>query len=150
MQCLRHVDRRARRRFLREKHGNALAQCLCGERRGERRQHCDAVFLANLLHRLDDDRLAGADGENLAAELSAHQDFKNFAGLDSIDRHPENNEIRKLGLEYHPQFVGLCAFAGYEAEIFKHVGEECSKVLLAVRDAGPRRHLPPPEGCVSR
>ena len=146
MQCLGHVHRRARCRFLGEQRRHSLAQGAGAERRGERRQHRQAVFLADLLHRLDDDRLAGADGENLAAELPAHQDFKNFAGLDSVDRHSENDEIRKLGLEYRRQVIGLGAFAGYEAEIFKHVGQECAKVFLAVRNAGPRRHLPASEG----
>ena len=90
-----------------------------------------------------------ADRENLAGELPAHKGFKNLACLDTIDRDAENNEIRKLGLEYRPQFVGLGAFAGYQTEIFQHVGEKCADVLLAVGDASPRRHLPPPKRCGS-
>ena len=96
MQCLRHVNRRAGYRILGHKHGNAFTQRPGGKRRGERRQHREAVFLANLPHGLDDDRLARADDENLAAELAAHKDLENFAGLDSVDRHADNNEIRKM------------------------------------------------------
>jgi hypothetical protein len=94
-----------------------------------------------LPHSLDDDRLARADGENLAAELAAHEDFENFAGLDSIDRHADNDKIRKMSREYLFQVVGPRAFAGDEAEIFQDVGEERSKVLLAVRNAHPWHHL---------
>jgi hypothetical protein len=141
---------RAGRWFLGEKHRNSLTQSPGTERRGERRQHCEAVFLANLPYRSHDGRLARADGENLAAELPAHEDFKNFAGLDAIDRESENDEIRKLGPEYRPQFIGFRAFAGYEAEIFKYVGQECPKVLLAVRDAGTGRHLSSSESRASR
>ena len=43
--------------------------------------------------------------------------------------------------EYLFQVASLLAFAGDEAEIFKDVGEERSKVLLAVRNAYARRYL---------
>ena len=141
MQCLRNVDCRAGYRILGDKHGDAFAQRPGGKRRGERRQHREAVFLADLPHRLDDDRLARADGENPAAELAAHKDLENLAGLDPVDRHADNDEIRKKGREYFFQVVGLRAFAGDEAEIFKDVGEERSKVLLAIRDAHAWHHL---------
>ena len=141
MQGLRHVNRRAGYRILGHKHGNAFAQRPGGKRRGERRQHREAVFLADLPHGLDDDRLARADGENLAAELAAHQDFENLAGLDSVDRHADNDEIRKMSREYLFQVVGLRTFAGDEAEIFEDVGEERSKVLLAVRNAHAWHYL---------
>ena len=146
MQRFRDVHCRAGCRFVGQKRGNSLAQAPGRKRRGERLQHRNTVFLANLLHRLYHDQLAGADDEHLAAEVSAHEVLEHFPGLDSIDRQSENDEIRKLGLEYHPQFIGLGAFAGYEAEIFKHLGEKRPKVFLAVRNAGPGRHLPASEG----
>src|ERR1700687_1730087 len=134
-------------RFLGKKHGNSLAQGSSGERRRERRQHCEAVLFADLLHGLDDDRLPGADDKDLAAELPAHKNFKNFSGLDTIDRQSENDEVGKLGVEDRPRIVVLCALAGYEAEIFKDVGEECPKVFLAVRNAYTRHNLATTEGC---
>src|SRR5260370_42494775 len=99
MQCLFHVDCRARRRLLGQQHRNSLAQGSGGERRGERRQHGEDVFFATLLPCLDDDRLAGADRENLAAELPAHKNFENYARLDSIQRESENNEVRILSIK---------------------------------------------------
>ena len=62
-------------------------------------------------------------------------------GLESIDRHSDNDEIRKMNGEYLFQVAGLRAFAGDEAEIFKDVGEERSKMLLAVRNAYAWHHL---------
>ena len=150
MQCLRHVNHRAGYWLLGEKHGNAFTQCLGGKRRSQRRQHCEAVFLADLSHRLDDDQLARADGENLAAELPAHQYLENFAGIDSFNRYADNDEIRKMNSEYFFQVVGLRTFAGDEAEIFKDFGEECSKVLLAVRNAGAWHYLASSKNCVCR
>ena len=141
MQSLRHVNCRAGYRILGDKHGNAFAQRPGGKRRGERRQHREAVFLADLPHGPHDDRLARADGENLAAELAAYQDFENFAGLDSVDRHADNDEIRKMVREYLFQIVSLRTFAGDETEIFKDVGEEHSKMLLAIRNAHPWHDL---------
>lgn len=138
MQCLCYMDRRARYWLVREKHGNSLGQRTGGEWRGERQQHCEAVFFANLSHCLDDDQFARADGQNLAAEFPAHKDFENPANLDPVNRHADNNEIRKLSLQYLPQFVGPCTFTGDEAEIVKDVGEECSKVPFAVYNAGTR------------
>ncbi len=149
MQCLFHVDCRARRRLLGQQHRNSLAQGSGGERRGERRQHGEAVFFANLLHCLDDDRLAGADRQNLAAELPAHKNFENFARLDSIHRESENNEIRKLSLKDRAKVSVFCAFAGYEAEIFKHVGEKGSKVPFGIHNAYARRYFATPKGCYS-
>jgi hypothetical protein len=96
---------------------------------------------------LDDDRLAGADRQNLAAKLRPHQNFENFAGLDSIDRQTENDEIGKVGLKDRPEVLVLCAFAGYEAEIFKNVGEERSQVPLGVYNAYTRYDFATPKGC---
>jgi hypothetical protein len=51
-----------------------------------------------------------------------------------------------LGLEDCPEFVGLGAFAGYESDIFEHVGEKCAKVSLAVYNAGTRANPSKTEG----
>lgn len=140
------MDRRAGGRFLWQQHGDSLAQAFSGERRGERWQHSDAVFLADLPYRLDDDRLAGANDENLAAELPVHQGFENFASLDPIDRHAENDKVGELIFEDGIELVSLSAFAGYEAEIFKDIGEEQAEVFLAIRNASTRRNFSTPKG----
>jgi hypothetical protein len=46
------------------------------------------------------------------------------------------------------QIVGLRAFTGDEAEIFKDVGEERSKMLLAVRNAHARHYFATPKNGV--
>ena len=43
------MNGRAGNRLLRKKHSNSIAQRPDGEWRGERRQHCEAVFFASLL-----------------------------------------------------------------------------------------------------
>ena len=90
-----------------------------------------------------------ADGQNLADELPAHQGFENFAGLDAVDRNAEHDEIGKLAVKHRCEVIGLGAFAGDKAEILQHLGQECAKVFLAVRHAGPRRHLSASERCGS-
>ena len=63
---------------------------------------------------------------------------------------PSTTQVRLLRVQHPGQIAGLTAFAGDEAEILESVGEEGSKVLLAVGDAGPRHHLSMPETARAR
>ena len=124
MQGLADIHGRARRRLVRQQHRDALAQRLRGKGRGQRRQHREAILLADLLHGPDDDRLAGADGQNLAVEGLAHQRLQKRAGLDAVGGDAEQDQVRQLARQHGLQLVRAGAFAGDEAEILQHLARE--------------------------
>ena len=145
LQGLGDIDGGAWRRLGRQQLGDAGAQARRAERRLQRGQHGNAVFVANLPDRLYHDRVGLTDDEDLAAEISADNDLENFADIDPVDTHAEHDQVGLLGLQEACQIAGLTAFAGHEAEILERVGKEQTKVLFAVDDAGPGRQLPMPE-----
>ena len=73
---------------------------------------------------------AGADGENLANELSAHKVFKNLADLESIDGHSEKNKIRKWVSRICPRLGRPWRIGRYEAEIFDTSVRNARRCLL--------------------
>ncbi|MGY3463612.1 hypothetical protein ACVW0I_000483 [Bradyrhizobium sp. LM6.11] len=146
MQGLADMHGRARRRLVRQQHRDAIAQRLRRKGRRQRRQHRKAIFLADLLHGPDDDRLAGADGQNLAVECLAHQRLQKHAGLDAVGSDAEQDQVGQFARQYSSQLVGAGAFGGDEAEILQHFGEKSAQMALAVGHACARRHLSSSEG----
>jgi hypothetical protein len=91
-----------------------------------------------LPHGLYHNRLPRADNKHLAAEAFVDKRLENFSDVDPVDGHPEH------------QVAGPTAFAGDETEILERFGKECSQMLLAVGNAGPRHHLAMPEPGMTR
>ena len=145
LQGLGDIDGGAWRRLGRQQLRDAGAQARRAERRLQRGQHGNAVFVANLPDRLYHNRVGLTDDEDLAAEILADNDLENFADIDAVDTYAEHDQVRLLRLQHACQIAGLTAFAGHEAEILESVGKEQTKVLFAVDDAGSGRQLPMPE-----
>lgn len=78
------------------------------KRGGSIARPCSSLTCRTALTMID----ARADGEHFAAELAAHQDFENFAGLDSVDRHADEDATRKMGREYFFQVEAQERFVG--------------------------------------
>ena len=145
LQCLGDIDGGAWRRLGRQQLRDAGAQARRAERRLQRGQHGDVVFLANLPDGFYHNRVRLTDDENLAAEVFPDNGLEDLADIDPVDTHAEHDQVRLLRLQHACQIAGLTAFAGHEAEILESVGKEQSQVLFAVDDAGSRCQFPVPE-----
>ena len=77
----------------------------------------------------------------LPPKCLSDESLENFADLDPVKGHAEDDEVRLLRVQNRGQLAGLAAFAGDETEILKSVGKKGPKVLFAVGDAGPRHDL---------
>ena len=100
--------------------GDAVAQALAGERRGEHRQHRDAELQAEFLDGGRHRRVARAEQKGLAVEHSCCERFQHCGTLNSTRRHSQDDKVRRPGLcgEHRVQFSDFCALAGDEVEFF--------------------------------